>query len=72
MLCPPKGFLSNFITMKVYVSVQRKIPVTILFQELEKERILLSTGIKKTYLTKAATAHVLQFLSIHLDAVNIQ
>ena len=54
------------------VTIQRMISVTILSQEFENERIILSTGIKKNYQKKAATLLIFsKFLSIHYDAQDI-
>ena len=46
--------------------------MTILSQEFENERIILSTGIKKNYQKEGSeAAYILQFLSIHYDVQEI-
>ena len=57
--------------MFLCVTVQRKISMTILSQEFENERILLLRE-KKNYQKEGRNAvYVLQFLSIHLNALDI-
>ena len=57
--------------MFLCVTVQRKISMTILSQEFENERILLLRE-KKNYQKEGRNeVYVLQFLSIHLNALDI-
>ncbi len=58
--------------MQWLLLVVEEISLTILSQEYENERIILSTEIKKNYPKEGSeAAYILQCLSIHYDALKI-